>query len=109
MNVDRDGYVVKGYSPDSTTFKYFKAIPKQNDPSINIGGISESYVTWDNDKTYVPIQNVEYPVHFIWTKTQHISTETFDLDKFTKLTRPLLGGRLTFVRKSFDPHLQKKK
>ena len=98
-----DGYVVKGYSPDSTTFKYFKAIQKQNDPSINIGGISESYVTWDSDKTYVPGQNVEYQGSFYRTKTQHISTETFDLDKFSKLpSLPLIGGRQAFVRKSFD-------
>src|SRR5210317_274678 len=54
-----DGYVIKGYSPNNTIFKYFSAVSKQNDPSINIGGISEDYVVWNSNNTYVAGQNVE--------------------------------------------------
>ena len=65
-------------------------------------------MTWDNDKTYVPGQNVEYQGSFYRTKTQHISTETFDLDKFTKLPKFLIGGRLHLLEKVLT-HITKKK
>ena len=97
-----DGYVVKGYSPDSATFKYYQAVKTQSDPVINIGGISESYVVWDTNKTYIPGQNVEYQGSYYRTKTQHQSTSTFDETQFGKLPNlPLIGGRDGFLRKKF--------
>ena len=97
-----DGYVIKGYSPNNTIFKYFSAVSKQNDPSINIGGISEDYVEWDSNKTYVAGQNVEYQGSYYRTKTQHQSTQLFDETQFAKLASlPLIGGREAFIRKQF--------
>jgi hypothetical protein len=101
-----DGYVVKGYSPNSTTFKYFDAVGTQNDPSINIGGISESYVTWDTNKTYVAGQNVEYQGSYYRTSVAHTSEQNFDDTKFAKLAAlPLIGGRSAFVRKQFNQEI----
>ena len=98
-----DGYVVKGYSPSSTTFKYLRAVPSQTDPSINIGGVSEPYVEWDSGKTYIAGQNVQYQGAYYRTKTQHQSTESFDDSKFSKLPAlPLIGGRSAFIRKQFN-------
>ena len=98
-----DGYVLKGYSPTTTKFKYLRAIGKQSDPAINIGGISEDYVEWDVGKTYVPGQNVLYQGSYYRTKTQHLSNETFDTSAFAKLPAlPLVGGQSAFIRKSFN-------
>ena len=47
-------------------------------PSINIGGVSESYVEWDSGKTYVAGQNVQYKVLTIEQKHNITSTESFD-------------------------------
>lgn len=97
-----DGYVIKGYNTNTTTFKYYPSVALQSDPSINIGGISESYVDWDSGKTYVPGQNVLYQGVYYRTKTQHVSTSSFDETSFSKLPYlPLIGGRNAFVRKSF--------
>ena len=103
-----DGYVIKGYSPNNTIFNYYQPLSKQNDPSINIGGISENYVEWSTSKTYIPGQNVEYQGSFYRTKTQHESTDEFDKDKFVKLPAlPLIGGRDAFIRKSFSKNIIK--
>jgi hypothetical protein len=97
-----DGYVIKGYSPNNTIFKYLSAVSKQNDPSINVGGISENYVVWNSGKTYIAGQNVEYQGSYYRTKTQHQSTQTFDETQFAKLAAlPLKGGREAFIRKQF--------
>ena len=97
-----DGYVIKGYSPNNTIFKYLASVAKQNDPSINIGGISEDFVGWDSGKTYVAGQNVEYQGSYYRTTTQHVSTNIFDDNNFSKLAAlPLKGGRSAFIRKQF--------
>ena len=98
-----DGYVIKGYSPSTTTFKFLRALTKQSDPSINVGGVSESYVDWAQGKTYIPGQNVLYQGAYYRTQTQHLSVELFDETKFAKLPNlPLTGGRNAFIRKSFS-------
>jgi len=98
-----DGYVMKGYSQDSATFKYFVPLKKQSDPSINIGGISESYVVWSPENTYIIGQNVEHQGTFYRTKTQHVSTTTFVDENFAKLPNlPLIGGRDAFLRKEYQ-------
>jgi len=45
--------VIKGYDTEIASFNYYAAISTQSDPSINIGGISESYLIWDSGKQYV--------------------------------------------------------
>ena len=103
-----DGYVIKGYSPNNTIFKYFQPNVKQNDPSINIGGVSEDFVEWSINKTYVPGQNVEYQGAYYRTKEKHESTDSFDESKFAKLpSLPLKGGRNAFIRKSFSGNIVK--
>ena len=97
-----DGFVIKGYSLSNSVFKYNPAISQTNDPSINIGGLSESYVVWDSGKTYIAGQNVEYQGAYYRTKEQHVSTTSFDDTKFSKLpSLPLIGGRSAYVRKTF--------
>ena len=103
-----DGYVIKGYSPNNTIFRYYQANAKQNDPSINIGGVSEEYVEWNIGKTYIPGQNVEYQGSYYRTKENHTSTENFDETKFAKLPGlPLKGGRNAFIRKTFSGNIVK--
>jgi len=98
-----DGFVVKGYDKESAEFNYFQSIATQNDPSINIGGISEPYLTWNENKTYTVGQNVENQGSYFRVKETHVSGNTFDNSKFAKLASlPLIGGRNAFVRKRFS-------
>ena len=47
-----EGFYIKGYDNQNPTFKYHAPIYKQNDPVINVGGVSEPFVTWAGNKTY---------------------------------------------------------
>ena len=97
-----DGYVIKGYDRQNTSFKYFRAVATQGDPSINIGGISEPYLVWAAGKQYVPGTNVEFEGSYYRVKTAHTSGNDFDTSLFAKLPfLPLIGGRDAFIRKSF--------
>ena len=97
-----DGYVIKGYDRQNTTFKYHRAVGTQNDPSINIGGISEPFLIWSPGKQYVPGTNVEFEGSYYRVKTSHTSGNDFDNSFFAKLPNlPLIGGRDAFIRKQF--------
>ena len=41
-----EGYYIKGYDNTNPIFNYYPVIPKTNDPLINVGGVSEAFVTW---------------------------------------------------------------
>ena len=97
-----DGFVIKGYDTENTSFKYHRAVATQGDPSINIGGISESYLIWDVNKRYVAGTNVEFEGSYYRVKTAHTSGASFDYNNFSKLPYlPLLGGRDAVIRKQF--------
>tara|TARA_B110000090_G_scaffold78344_1_gene89240 strand:+ start:4696 stop:19641 length:14946 start_codon:yes stop_codon:yes gene_type:complete len=98
-----DGYVIKGYDTDLASFNYYDTVSSQADPSINIGGISESYLTWDDGKTYIAGQNIEYQGSYYRVKSDFVSSATFDTDNLVKLpSLPLIGGRDAIVRRRFN-------
>jgi hypothetical protein len=102
-----DGYVIKGYDRQNTSFKYHRAISTQSDPSINIGGISEPYLFWSAGKQYIPGTNVEFEGSYYRVKTAHTSSNDFDTEYFSKLPYlPLVGGRDAVIRKSFIEGLE---
>jgi len=99
-----NGYIMRGYDQEQPVFKYYKAIALDNDPIINVGGVSEEYVTWESNRIYVEGKNVEYEGAYYRVTEQHTSGASFDNDKMTKLPNlPLVGGReATFKRTFFD-------
>jgi len=54
------GYIIKGYDKELSKFTYYEPVVKTNDPVINVGGVSEEYVDWNERKQYVKGQNVRY-------------------------------------------------
>ena len=101
-----DGYVVKGYDTDNASFTYYSTIPTQADPSINIGGISENYLVWASNKSYIAGQNIEHQGSYYRVKANFTSSIDFDTTNITKLsTLPLIGGRDAFVRRKFNKNL----
>ena len=101
-----DGYVIKGYDNEIASFKYYAPISAQADPSINIGGISESYLIWDSNKAYVQGQNLEYQGTYYRVKANFVSSQEFDTTNLSKLAAlPLIGGRSAFLRRSFNKNI----
>ena len=97
------GYLVKGYDKNNPVIKYYAPIPITADPTINVGGVSASYVNWAENKRYDVGQYVKYANEFYAVETQHLSESTFDLSKFVKLVElPIEGGAVAQLRKQFS-------
>lgn len=96
------GFIIRGYDNTDPVFNYFRAIPIDNDPVINVGGISEPFVSWATGKYYTVGTNVEYDGNYYRVTTTHTSTNTFDGTKFARLpSLPLIGGREAVFRRRF--------
>ena len=99
-----NGYSVRGYDNFTTTFKYFKPIALDNDPVVNVGGISEPFSLWDSGKRYNSGNIVEYENSYYRVTNNHVSGETFENGNFAKLPDlPKIGGReAVFHNKEFE-------
>jgi len=96
------GFIVRGYDQVAPYFTYNPAIPLQNDPLINIGGINASFVEWDSRKTYVAGAIVQHQNSFYRVVETHDSGQEFDETKFVKIPElPVQGGREAYFRKAF--------
>lgn len=96
-----DGYEVRGYIPNNPYFIYYPY--RLNDRVIRVGGISESFVFWQANKTYVAGKIVNFNSDYYRVKTNHESSDTFNTDYYTRLAElPQTGGREIQLRKEWD-------
>jgi len=97
-----DGYEIKGYSKTSPYFKYYPWL--QSGPTINVGGISESYSLWTGGKQYAALSIVKYNNRFYRAIATHTAKATFDSSLYTPLGAliPIVGGRDAILRTLWD-------
>ena len=96
-----DGYEVRGYNVDQPYFIYYPyTLLGRN---INVGGISESFVTWASNKYYASGKLIRANNQYYRVKVSHQSTDTFDETYYQRLAElPMTGGRDAELRKAFD-------
>ncbi len=100
-----DGYEVRGYNVDDPYFTYYPW--NLTGRTINVGGISESYVTWESGKRYIAGKLVKANNQYYRVKLSHVSADQFDSSYFTRLPDlPVTGGRDVELRKSFDSNIK---
>ena len=101
------GYFIKGYDNNNPRFTYYEPIPKQNDVTVNIGGVSEAFVEWTSGKTYAVgtiVRNIMDNLYYRCTVT-HVSGDNIDQTKFAKLSAlPTVGGRNLTYRKNYNDY-----
>ena len=97
-----DGYEVKGYSKTTPYFKYYPWL--QSGPTINVGGISESYTLWTAGKQYAGLSIVKYNNRFYRAIATHTAKATFESSLYTPLgtQAPIVGGRDAVLRTLWD-------
>lgn len=96
------GFIIKGYNKPVPEFKYLEPVITASDPVITIGGISESYVDWDSEKTYIKGAIVRFDQNFFRVTTAHTSSTVFETKYFAKLPAlPVTGGREVILRRNF--------
>ena len=107
IEITASGYIIKGYDKDNPVFKYYPVIRKNNDRVINVGGISENFLTWTEDKLYEVGQIVELSDNYYRVKISHTSSDNFNQDNFQKLAElPEEGGASAYLSTNFDTTLQ---
>ena len=96
-----DGYSIRGYDNSQPIFNYNKPIKFASDPSVNVGGITESFFVWTPGQNYQKGTNVKFQNRFYRTTTTHTSSENFENSFFTALNKlPIVGGaNATFAKK----------
>lgn len=97
------GFILRGYDTSDPVFTYLNYIENEKDPTINVGGISESFVEWVSNQRYVSGAVVSYNNSFFRVKESHTSTSVFDATKFVRLPElPRVGGRSAIFRSRFN-------
>jgi hypothetical protein len=96
-----EGFEVKGYSKTQPYFKYYNYL--QSGITINVGGISESFMNWSANQLYTAGKVVKYNNRYYRVTTTHTSRPEFELDKFQSLpSLPINGGKSATLRKVWD-------
>ena len=102
-----NGYVIKGYDKISSEFKYYQPNVQNSDPVINVGGVSEEFLEWNERKQYVKGQNVRYNGTFYRVIKSHVSSTDFIAENFSKLaTLPQAGGKDAVLRRTFNTQVR---
>ena len=96
-----DGYEVRGYNIDHPYFTYYPYALTGR--TINVGGISESFVIWTENKYYLVGKLVKANNQYYRVKITHQSGATFDATNYTRLAElPITGGRDAQLRSAWD-------
>jgi hypothetical protein len=97
----QDGFEVKGYTKTRPYFKYYPWI--ESGININIGGISEAFVSWTSSQKYIAGKIVKYSNKYYRTLTTHTSTSVFEPAYYQSLSSlPVVGGKNAYLRKTWD-------
>ena len=99
--VPTGGYEVKGYSRTQPYFNYYA--PIQSGIAINVGGISENFVTWNAGLEYAAGQVVKYGNIFYRTTATITAGSPFNPQYFASLPElPIVGGVTAKFRQAWD-------
>ena len=97
------GWVVTGYDDIHPYFNYYQVAPNQGDPLISVGGVSETFVNWAENRTYSNGALVRYSNDFWRAIRTHNGGDSFDPDNWKKLgTLPKTGAVEAKKRRSFN-------
>ena len=97
------GWLVKGYDNIQPYFTYHQPLASQQDPVISVGGVSESFTNWIEDKNYNNGVLVRYQSNFYRALKTHNSGSGFDRINWQKLGNiPRIGAVEAQRRKTFN-------
>ena len=103
------GWIITGYDDIQPYFNYFSAVENQRDPLISVGGVSEPFIDWEDDKTFNNGQIARYQNDFYRSLKTHKSLAKFENANWKKLPKlPSQGGVEAFRRKNFNDIAVKK-
>ena len=97
------GWIATGYDDIQPYFNYYSALTSQSDPVISVGGVSENFLEWTENRTYSNGTLVRYSNDFYRALKTHNSGESFDSANWQKLgVIPKVGAVEALRRRSFN-------
>jgi hypothetical protein len=97
------GWIVSGYDDIQPYFNYYSAVPNQRDPLISVGGVSESFLDWTENRLYSNGTLIRNSNNFYRAIRTHNSGGAFDETQWKKLAGvPKVGAVEAFRRKNFN-------
>jgi len=97
------GWIVTGYDDVNPYFSYFEPLASSKDPLISVGGVSEEFTDWIEDKNYNNGSLVRYQSNFYRAIKTHNSGSEFDRTNWQKLGNiPRKGAVEAFRRRTFN-------
>jgi hypothetical protein len=97
------GWLVSGYDETTPYFNYHVPIANNKDPLISVGGVSENFVTWSENKNFNNGSLVRYSNNFYRALRTHNSGSLFDTTAWKKLASiPMNGAVEALRRKTFN-------
>ena len=96
------GFRVKGYDKDRNYFPVMLPITTSTDPSMNVGGLTESFVMWEANKYYPKGVLAKVGNGYIRARIGHTSGSTYqsDIAKWVVISSLPLTGGVTVIRRS---------
>ena len=79
------GWIVNGYDDVHPYFNFYESIPNQKDPTLSVGGVSETFVLWTENQKYNNGAIVQYRNDYYRANRTHTSLENFEQENWTKL------------------------
>jgi hypothetical protein len=97
------GWIVAGYDDIHPYFNYHQAQASSKDPVISVGGVSESFTDWVEDKNYNNGVLIRYQSNFYRALKTHRSAGDFDRSLWQKLGDvPKMGAVEALRRRVFN-------
>lgn len=97
------GWIVTGYDDIHPYFNYYPAMISQRDPLISVGGVSENFLDWTENKNYNNGTLIRYFNDFYRALKTHNSGDSFDRTLWQKLADvPKVGAVEAYRRKTFN-------
>jgi len=97
------GYKVSGYDQLNSIFNYFSFFAQQNDPVLDVGGVSEGFVDWSAESFYSKGTLVRNQNQFFRAIQAHTSGEIFEANFWTAIDNvPITGGARAIKRTKFN-------
>ena len=104
-----DGYIIRGYNDDIPYFNYYSFVETSSDIVVNIGGISEVTVDWEENKTYARGQVIAYQNRFYRVIRDFTSSSVFTQNNVALLSElPIVGGKTAIFRRNFNKNITNK-
>jgi hypothetical protein len=97
------GWIVAGYDDIHPYFNYHQPQASSKDPVISVGGLSEPFTDWVEEKNYNNGILVRYQSNFYRALKTHRSTNDFDRSQWQKLRDvPKIGAVEALRRRIFN-------